>query len=109
MTQLPIQPICLYGPMTPNRSLLQASKIDTVPIRIAPRHVERTNAAGAAEPVLRGFRIEAVFCEVFFAFEALERGGRDFEAEVACQGLSWVVAGEEMVGRWKVRGDGRER
>lgn len=47
--------------MRANRLLVQAPPVDTVPVRVAPGHVERTDAAGAAEPVLCGFGVESVF------------------------------------------------
>lgn len=56
----PILPVNRHDLVRRERLLLQAPPIDTVPIRIAPWHVERTDSAGAAKPVLRGAGIEPV-------------------------------------------------
>ena len=72
MNRFPVLPIGRYDPMLSNLILRQASPVNTITIRVAPRYVQRTDTAGLAKPVLCCTSVERVFGKVVFSFERLK-------------------------------------
>jgi len=58
-------------------------QVDTVAIGVGTRHVERLDAAGAAEQVPGDAGVKPVFDQVFFASQKLEPLNRDNQMQVA--------------------------
>ena len=80
---LPLPPVELLDDHALDRAGIEATRVDTEPVRVRARDVEGFYAADGAKQMLGRVRVEAVGGQDFAPAEKLETLGRDDEVKVS--------------------------